>query len=124
MTTKMAKPCKTVAFAEEQKQLKQELIELLRLQEAPFEPNVKTITLHELDQDDRKVPIQELLPRIRKYFTVRNKSLFYPDKTKRVHLTIVKYLMKEEYNVINKFVIENGVQTVRYFFYPLKKEVV
>lgn len=114
---------KSVQFKAEQEQLRQELLSILNLQVCSFNESAKTITLREIDQDERKQAIMELLPKVRQYFTVTNKALIYRNDTKRPHLTIVRFLLKDSHQIVNKYVEEKGVKTIRYFFYHIQPPI-
>lgn len=113
---------KSAVFKAEQDQLRKDLLEILNLHTYPLNADVKTITLHELDKVEKQEAVMNLLPSIKKYFTITNKALIYPNETKRPHLTIVRFLLKENYQIVGKYVEESGLKTTRYYFYPLKSE--
>ena len=113
---------KTVVFKAEQDQLRKELLDILDLQSAPFNEDVLTITLHDLDKEDKRSSIMNLLPQVRRYFTITNKALLYPQETKRPHLTIVRFLLKDTYEMLGKYIEENGIKTMRYHFYHKKQQ--
>lgn len=112
---------KSETFKEEQNQIKQSLLSILELQNADFNPEVKTTTLYELDQEHKKNRIIELIPQIKKYFAVTSKAFFYPEDSKRLHMTVVRELLKHDYKIQSTFVWEGGIKTRRYTFYPVKK---
>jgi hypothetical protein len=112
---------KSETFKDEQDQIKKKLINMLPLKDADFNPEVKTITLYELDQEDMKNSLIALIPEIRKYFAVTNKAFFYPEESKRLHMTVLRELLKNDYKIQSTFVWEGGIKTRRYHFYPVKK---
>ena len=111
---------KSETFKEEQQQIKNALLNIIDLQDADFNPEVKTTTLYELDKDDKKKKIIELIPQIRKYFAVSNKAFFYPEESKRLHMTVIRELLKHDFKIQSTFVWEGGIKTRRYSFYPIK----
>lgn len=113
---------KSETFKEEQSGIKRKLIQILQLKNADFNPEVKTTTLYELDQEEKKNEIINLIPEIRKYFAVTNKAFFYPEESKRLHMTVVREVLKSEYKIQSTFVWEGGIKTRRYHFYPVKTE--
>ncbi len=110
-------------FREEQIQIKGQLLDILELQNADFNPEVKTITLHELDQEPKKQKIVDLIPQIRKFFAVTNKAFFYPEDSKRIHMTVIREMLKNDYKINSTFVWEGGIKTRRYHFYPIVPKV-
>lgn len=114
------KPPKSEKFKEQQCAIKQQLLDILKLEDATFNPEVKTKTLYEIDQEDTKQKILDLIPQVKEYFTIRNVSLIYTDDTKRPHLTVIKEVLKKDYKVQSTFVQEGNIKTRRYNFYPLK----
>ena len=109
---------KDQCFQPEREELIQELLQIIKLQDSEFNSSVKTITLHQLDQDEVAVAVKALLVKVRKIYTVTNNSLIYPVKTKRLHLSIIKFLLKDTYNITGKTVVEGSTRTIRYYFYP------
>ena len=110
---------KSETFKEEQDTIKKQLLDILELQSADFNPEVKTTTLFELDQDQKKAKVIALIPQIRKYFAVKNKAFFYPEDIKRLHMTIIRDVLKADYKIHSTFVWEGGIKTRRYHFYPI-----
>lgn len=114
------KPSKAIKYKDEQDAIKAELLGILQLDEASFNPEVKTKTLYEIDQEDTKRKIMALLPRVMEFFTIRNVALIYASETKRPHLTVIKEVLKKDYKIQSTFVHEGNIKTRRYSFYPLK----
>lgn len=114
------KPPKAEKFKEQQQAIKQQLMDILKLEDATFNPEVKTKTLFEIDQEETKQKILDLIPQVKEYFTIRNVSLIYAEDTKRPHLTVIKEVLKKDYKVQSTFVQEGSIKTRRYNFYPLK----
>lgn len=102
----------------EREALLQELLNIIDLQDSSFNSLVKTTTLAELD--DKKEQIDVLLPKLRKYFAVKNTALLYPDDTKRLHLAIVRAVLKQRYKMVGNMVRNGESMTMRYHFYPLE----
>jgi hypothetical protein len=87
--------------------------------------NIKTnnsTTLYELDNNiDLQDKILELIPDIKKYFKGSViKSLSYPDKVKRVYLSILKFILKHKYSIFTNdttITINNSkIRTQKYIF--------
>ena len=78
--------------------------------------------LYEFDNDiDKHEKIYEIIPEIKQYFKIGSvKSLTYPDKIKRVYLSIIKLVMKNEYDIFSKdfrmVKNENIIRTKKYYF--------
>lgn len=113
------KPSKSAIYKDEQKQIRNTLIDILKLHNSPLNVDVKTITLQELDKTEKQKAILDLLPTIKEYFAIKNRALVYPNETKRPHLEIIKLLLKEYYQIVGKYVNEHGIKTTGYFFYPI-----
>jgi len=103
---------KSELYPKEQEEIIQKIIDILELDEQ------NSVTLHELDNNQEKQQkILDLLPDIRKYFTYSsNGVLMYPDKSRRVYLTIIKQITTQKYNIINKEIMIKGLRTRRYIF--------
>lgn len=110
---------KSETFKEEQEAIKKQLLDILDLHNADFNPEVKTTTLFELDQEYKKKKVVDLIPQIRKYFAVKNKAFFYPEDMKRLHMTVIRDVLKNDYKINSTFVWESGIKTRRYYFYPI-----
>ena len=111
---------KSEKFKEEQEQLKKDLLSIIQLKDAPFNSEIKTITLNELDQIETKQRVLDLLPRLKQFFAVKNKVFYYPEDVKRLHLSIIKEVLKTEYKITSTFVRDGSIKTRRYHFYPVK----
>jgi hypothetical protein len=111
---------KSETFKDEQENIRQRLLGIIQLQDADFNPEVKTITLSELDNPERKQQVLDLIPDIRKYYAITNKAFFNPNDIKRMHMTIIREILKPLYKIQSQFVVEGGVKNRRYHFYPLK----
>ena len=111
---------KTKTFAAEQAQVRDDMLRLLPLTATEFDPDVKTTTLLDLDEESCKNNVIELLPRVKQYFTIRNKAMIYTEETKRLHMTLIRFVLQPTYKIIGKFVYEGDKKTTRYYFYPLK----
>jgi hypothetical protein len=109
---------KSELYSKEQEDIKTELKSYIQLDED------NSITLHELIEDkETQDKIMALLPRIRKYFSVGSITSFAtPDRLERPWLCIMKYLLKQDYELFNKSVkfptSKGTVATVRYYFRP------
>jgi len=114
---------KSETFKDEQETIKKQLLDILQLQNADFNPEVKTTTLFELDQEHKKAKVIALIPEIRKFFAVKNKAFFYPEDMKRLHMTVIRDVLKNDYKINSTFVWENGIKTRRYYFYPVKQPI-
>jgi len=103
---------KSELYQKEQEEIIQKIIDILELDDQ------NSVTLHELDNNhEKQQKILDLLPDIRKYFSYSYIGpLMYPDKSKRVYLSIVKQLTKQKYNIINREVTINKIRTRRYTF--------
>lgn len=111
---------KSDKFKEEQEQLKKDLLAVIQLKDAPFNSDIKTITLNELDQPDTKQKVIYLLPRLKQFFAVKNKVFCYPDNVFRLHMSIIKEVLKDTYKMTSTFVRDGSIKTRRYHFYPIK----
>lgn len=65
--------------------------------------NDNSIVLYNLDNDKTKQDeINNLIPDIKKYFCKSAiKSLRYPEEVKRVYWSVIKYVVKEQYNILS-----------------------
>lgn len=109
---------KSDLYSKEQAEIKAELKSYIHLDED------NSITLYELIQDkETQDKIMALLPKIRQYFSVGSITSFAtPERLERPWLCIMKYLLKQEYELFNKSVkfstSQGTVATVRYYFRP------
>lgn len=107
---------KSELYPDEQKDILNKIINILDLDEN------NSVLLYNLDNDeDKKQKIMDLLPQIRKYFSYRNVvGIANPEKCKRPYFSIIKFVSKNSYNIINKMcrikVDDKTITTVRYFF--------
>jgi hypothetical protein len=107
---------KTELYAEEQKQIREELINILKLNQTNY------IILHELDEDkELQEQIIGLIPRIQTYFSMSTTTaISYPEKIKRPYLSITRHLLKDQYNIlITDYTIKaepKNIRTKKYYF--------
>ena len=102
-------------YKDEQKIIIDKLINILQLED-------NSLILYELDNNnDKQEKIYELIPEIKQYFKIGSvKSLTYPEKIKRVYLSIIKLVVKNEYNIFTKDLKINKnekiIRTKKYYF--------
>lgn len=107
---------KSGIYQEQQKQIKEELIDILKLNET------NCIILHELDEDKYlQEQIVSLIPRIQTYFSMSTTTaISYPEKIKRPYLSIIRHLLKDQYDIlITDYTIKaepKNIRTKRYYF--------
>lgn len=107
---------KSELYSNEQKNILNKIINILDLDEN------NSIILYDLDNDEnKKQKIMELLPDVKKYFTCsRVIGVNNPDKCKRPYFSIIKFVSKNIYNIINtphRIKIEDkSIKTVKYIF--------
>lgn len=108
---------KNELYPEEQKAIKSELLDIIALDDR------NSIVLNDIDNDDEKQKlIMNLLPRIRIFFSKSRVTAFaYPEKIQRPWLSIIRHLLKDDYNIVSKdykIKISDGVtiRTKRYTF--------
>ena len=84
-------------YQAEQTDIINKLYNFLALQE-------NSITLYELDTNkDKQQKIIDLFPEIKRYFSVSKTTAFmYPEKTKRLYLSIIKQILKRKYQIFSK----------------------
>lgn len=89
---------KSILYKKEQDEILDKLINILGLDD-----NNSTI-LYELDNDENKQKqILDLLPDIRKYYSLSNtKGIAYPETLKRPWLSIIRVIIKPKYKLISK----------------------
>ena len=86
-----------------------------------------SITLYDLDNNNvKQEEINKLIPDIKKYFCRSAvKSLRYPEQVKRVYWSIIKFVVKEEYDILScDYRIkqeEKEIRTKKYIF--IKKNI-
>ena len=109
---------KSDLYSKKQAEIKAELRSYIHLDDD------NSITLYELIHDrETQDKIMALLPRIRQYFSVGSITSFAtPDRLERPWLCIMKYLLKQDYELFNKSVKfradQETVATIRYYFRP------
>jgi hypothetical protein len=107
---------KTELYPEQQKQIREELMDLLNLKET------NCLILYELDQDkELQEKIMDFLPRIHNYFSMSTiTAISYPDKIKRPYVSIIRHLLKNEYQILStEYTIKakpKNIRTKRYYF--------
>jgi hypothetical protein len=112
---------KSELYKKEQDEIIEKIINILDLK------NKTEYTLYELDKNEEiQNKIMELIPEIRKYYAFNNmKAVGEPNKRKRPWLSIIKNLLKPNYNLesIDHRLIENGleIRTHKYLFISKNK---
>lgn len=112
---------KSELYKKEQDEIIEKIINILDLK------NKTEYTLYELDKNEEiQNKIMELIPEIRKYYAFNNmKAVGEPNKRKRPWLSIIKNLLKPNYNFesIDHRLIENGIEirTHKYLFISKNK---
>ncbi len=107
---------KSGIYQEQQKQIREELINILKLNQTNY------IILHELDEDkELQEQIIGLIPQIQTYFSMSTTtSISYPEKIKRPYLSIIRHLLKDQYNIlITDYTIKaepKNIRTKKYYF--------
>jgi len=107
---------KSGIYQEQQKQIREELINILKLNQTNY------IILHELDEDkELQEQIIGLIPRIQTYFSMSTTTaISYPEKIKRPYLSITRHLLKDQYNIlITDYTIKaepKNIRTKKYYF--------
>ena len=108
---------KSYIYSNQQKEIINKLIEILNLK------NINTFTLYDLDIDlEKQQKIMDLIPEIKKYYSCNSfKAVCQTYKIKRPYLSIIKQLLKNEYNIviIDKFYQEINnikIRTQKYIF--------
>ena len=104
-------------YPEEQKAVRAELITILELDD-------QNSFLLSFVKDDtvKQKKIMDLLPKIRTYFSTSHIPAFaYPENAKRAWLSIIRHLLKGEYNMKKKAyqkMLDTGkyLRTIRYYF--------
>ena len=105
-------------YPEEQKIIKEELLEILGLDEH------NSVLLSDLDNNNGKQQqIMTLLPRIRTFFSMSRITAFaYPESAKRPWLSIIRHLLKDDYDMVSadwRVKKDDGstLRTQRYYFH-------
>ena len=107
---------KAKRFEKEQTVLVSKIVDILNLQETPVHE------LYDMDRDSHmQDQIMELSPDIESYFNCNNlKAVTDPSRIKRPWLSIIKTLLKHDYQIIvddfNKKVNTEFVHTKKYTF--------
>jgi len=107
---------KSGIYQEQQKQIREELINILKLNQTNY------IILHELDEDkELQEQIIGLIPQIQTYFSMSTTTaISYPEKIKRPYLSIIRHLLKDQYNIlITDYTIKaepKNIRTKKYYF--------
>ena len=102
-------------YKDEQNIIINKLINILQLD------SNNSLILYDLDNNyDKQEKIYELIPEIKQYFKVGSvKSLTYPEQMKRVYLSVIKLVIKNEYNMFTKDlrIVKNEdiIRTKKYF---------
>jgi hypothetical protein len=106
------RPKKNEKYINEQKELQVKLFNLLPLDDQ------NSVTLVQLDNDiETQNAIMSLLPDIRKYFAIRNSTtLSEPQKAERPWLSIIRFILKPNYDIFPTVVNTGGICSMRYFF--------
>lgn len=107
---------KSELYNKEQDDILQKMMDILELDKE------NSITLYELDKNSEKQQnILNLLPNIRKYFSLSFvKGVKNPKLLKRPWLSLIKQLLKNNYNIIStdfRMIIDNNkIRTKKYIF--------
>jgi hypothetical protein len=107
---------KSNLYEKEQSDILNRLIDILQID------NNSTIILYELDNDGAKqTQIIDLIPNIRKYFSLSNvRGIKNPETLKRPWLSVMRHMLKSKYKMISKDhqITKDGqkIRTKRYLF--------
>ena len=107
---------KSELYSNKQKDILNKIINILDLDEN------NSITLYELDNNEnKKQQIMDLSPDVKKYFTCsRVIGVNNPDKCKRPYFSIIKFVSKNTYDIINTphwiKIDDKSIKTVKYIF--------
>lgn len=107
---------KTELYPEQQRQIKDELINILNLNED------NSLILHELDVNkELQEQIMNFLPKIHTYFSMSTiTAISCPEKIKRPYLSIIRHLLKDEYQILStEYKIKTEpkpIRTKKYYF--------
>ena len=108
---------KNELYPKEQKAIKAELLDIIALDDN------NNIVLYDIDNDEEKQQrIMNLLPRIRTFFSMSRVTAFaYPEKIQRPWLSIIRHLLKDDYDILSRDYKVKGndgvtIRTKRYAF--------
>ena len=107
---------KSDLYQKEQNEILNKLINILEIN------NDSTIILYELDNDEiKQKQIIDLIPNIRKYFSLSNvRGIKNPETLKRPWLSIIRQMLKSKYKMISKDYQltkdEKKIRTKKYIF--------
>jgi hypothetical protein len=107
---------KSELYKQEQEDIVNKIINILDLE------NKNTYTLYEIDKNKEiQQQIMDLIPEIRKWYSFNSmKAVGEPQNIKRPYLSIIKYMLKNTYNIVCKdfqFTIDNiHIRTKKYIF--------
>lgn len=107
---------KNELYEKEQNEIINKLIDILELEEQQY------LILYNLDNNESKQKlILDLIPNIRKYFSLSNvRGIKNPETLKRPWLSIIRQMLKQKYKIISKDhqITENGkkIRTKKYIF--------
>ncbi len=103
---------KSELYPEEQTRLKASVIQLVEFDDQ------MSFTLLEIDENTSKQEqIMGLLPELKKYFSLSKiTNIHNPEAGIRPWLSIIKHVLKEDYEIFNKHVVVDGRHTRRYIF--------
>jgi hypothetical protein len=89
---------KNELYPQEQEAIKSELLNIICLDDK------NSIVLYNVDNDEEKqTNIMKLLPRIRTFFSMSRVTAFsYPERIQRPWLSIIKHLLKDDYDIMSK----------------------
>lgn len=51
---------------------------------------------------------------------IRNKAMIYIEETKRLHMTLIRFILQPTHKIFGKFIYEGDKKTTRYYLYPVK----
>lgn len=108
----MPRQSKAVQYVDEQSRLKSQFIELIG-----FDQNM-SFTLSELDSNiNKQNAIMQMLPELKKYFSLSKfTNIHTPNNAVRPWLSIIKHVLKDDYEIFNKPVVVDRIHTSKYFF--------
>lgn len=108
----MPKQTRAALYPEQQARLKAQIMELIG-----FDENM-SFTLSDLDADTQKQDsIMQMLPELKTYFALSKvTNIHTPQVAVRPWLSIIKHVLKDDYEIFNKAVVVDGKHTSRYFF--------
>lgn len=108
----MPRQPKAVQYADEQLLLKSQIVDVIG-----FDQNM-SFTLSEIDTNTNKQnAIMQMLPELKKYFSLTKfTNIHTPNNAVRPWLSIIKNVLKDDYEIFNKPVVVDRIHTSRYFF--------